>query len=91
MAIETLGEAWNFSWRVYMRCIRARNEAVKHQKHSCDFAAELDLETLVCTRGRAFPLSMLQTRLKCPRCGTSHISVLYQPPGGMQHQQRSAS
>ena len=38
------------------------------------------METLVWTRGRAFPLSRLESRLRCPRCGSRHVVVLYQPP-----------
>jgi hypothetical protein len=38
------------------------------------------METLVCTRGRAFPLSRLESRLRCLRCGGRNLVVLYQPP-----------
>jgi DNA-directed RNA polymerase subunit RPC12/RpoP len=38
------------------------------------------METLVWTRGRGFPLSRLETRLRCPRCGSREVVVLYQPP-----------
>ena len=41
---------------------------LKHGR-ACDFRTELDLQTLVCTRGRGFPLALLASRLKCPRCG----------------------
>jgi hypothetical protein len=36
--------------------------------------------TLVCTRGRAFPLARLAERLRCPRCGNRHMAVLLDPP-----------
>jgi hypothetical protein len=39
-------------------------------------------ETLVWTRGRAFPLSRLESRLRCPRCGSGYVVVLYEPPRG---------
>jgi hypothetical protein len=42
--------------------------------------SELDLETLVWTRGRAFPLSRLESRLRCPCCGSRYVVVLYEPP-----------
>jgi hypothetical protein len=29
----------------------------------------LDLETLVCTRSRGFPIARVAERLRCPRCG----------------------
>ncbi len=38
------------------------------------------METLVWTRGRAFPLSRLESRLRCPRCGSRNVVVLYRPP-----------
>ena len=36
-----------------------------HRHPECRYRAELDMQTLVWTRGRAFPLSWLQT---CARC-----------------------
>jgi DNA-directed RNA polymerase subunit RPC12/RpoP len=38
------------------------------------------METLVCTRGRAFPLSSLESRLRCPRCGNRRMVVMFEPP-----------
>ena len=32
------------------------------------------------TRGRAFPLSRLESRLRCPRCGSREIVVMFEPP-----------
>lgn len=49
----------------------------------CIFRCELDLETLVCTRGRDFPLARLAERLRCPRCGSWHIAVMYDPPANV--------
>jgi len=41
----------------------------------CRYRAELDMETLVWTRGRAFPLSRLESRLRCPLApATWHLS-----------------
>jgi hypothetical protein len=37
----------------------------------CVYRAELDMETLVWTRGRSFPLSCLETRLRCLMCGVA--------------------
>jgi hypothetical protein len=78
MGVETLGEAFNLSWRIHMRCLDDGREGLKH-KRRCDFRAELDLETLVCTRGRAFPLAGLASRLRCPRCGCRQIAVMFDP------------
>jgi hypothetical protein len=44
------------------------------------YRRELDLEALVCTRGRAFLLSTLESRLRCPRCGNRRMVVMFQPP-----------
>jgi hypothetical protein len=35
----------------------------------CVYRAEFDMETLVWTRGKRFPLSRLESRLRCPMCG----------------------
>ena len=41
----------------------------------CVYGGELDLLTLVWTRGRDFPLGMVESRLKCPRCGSRRVRV----------------
>jgi len=63
MAIETLGEALSHGWRITVRCAWGKREGMKSIRE-CVYGRELDLETLVWTRGRAFPLSRLETRLK---------------------------
>jgi hypothetical protein len=40
----------------------------------------LDLETLDTTRDRDFPLSSLESRLRCPRCGNRRMTVLFERP-----------
>jgi hypothetical protein len=37
----------------------------------------LDLDTLVWTRGAAFPVSMLEGRSKCPACGSRRVVLLF--------------
>ena len=37
------------------------------------------METLEWTRGRAFPLSQLESRLRCLRCGSRYVVVLCEP------------
>lgn len=78
MAVETLGEAWSWSWRVNIRCLYYGREGLKHRR-PCEFRAELDLMTLVTTRGRDFPLARLAQRLRCPRCGCRDVAVLFSP------------
>ena len=79
MAVESLGEALNLSWRVHMRCLDDGREGMKHRRE-CGFRTELDLETLVCTRGRDYPIGRLADRLRCPRCGCRRVSVMFGPP-----------
>ena len=79
MAIESLGEAWNHSWRIHMRCLDDGREGMKH-KRDCGFRADLDMQTLVCTRGRDFPLARIAERLRCPRCGCRRVAVMFGPP-----------
>ncbi len=81
MAVETLGEALNLSWRINMRCLDDGSVSMKHQRH-CNFRCELDLETLVITRGRDFLIGRLADRLRCPRCGCRRVSVMFSPPSG---------
>ena len=65
MSVETLGEAWTLSWKIHIRCLDDGREGMKH-KRACGFRQELDMMTLVCTRGRDFPLARIAERLRCP-------------------------
>jgi DNA-directed RNA polymerase subunit RPC12/RpoP len=38
------------------------------------------MESLVWTCGRDFPLTRLEVRLRCPRCGSRAVRVLFEPP-----------
>src|SRR5215204_3000337 len=79
MGVETIGEAWNLSWQVHIRCLDDGREGLKH-KRRCDYRTDLDLKTLVCTRGRDFPLARVAERLRCPRCDCRDVSVMFSPP-----------
>jgi hypothetical protein len=83
MGIETLGEAWNLSWEIHARCLDNGREGLKHKK-PCVYRKTLDLETLVCTRGRDFPIAHVAVRLRCPRCGCREMSVMFSPPKNTQ-------
>ena len=78
-AVETIGVARSLGWRVHMRCAWGRREGLKSIRE-CKYRRELDLETLICTRGAAFPLSNLESRLKCPQCGSRRVTVVFEPP-----------
>lgn len=83
MAIETLGQAEGAGWRIIARCAWGKRDAMKSIRE-CVYRAELDLDTLIWTRGRDFPLSWLETRLRCPRCGSRRVIVLFEPPTNTQ-------
>ena len=46
----------------------------------CVYRKQLDLETLVATRGPNFPLGRLEGRLMCPSCGNRRVTVVFEPP-----------
>jgi len=83
MAVETIGEALTFDWKIHIRCLYDGKEGLKH-KSRCGFRHELNMMTLVCTRGRDFPLARLAERLRCPRCGCREISVMFTTPPNSQ-------
>jgi hypothetical protein len=83
MSVATLGEAWNLSWQIHVRCLDDGREGLKHRKR-CAYRKSLDLETLVCTRGRDFPIARIADRLRCPRCGCREVSVMFSPPKNPQ-------
>ena len=63
MAAETLGEAWKLGWRVRVRCLVTGPKSRDRTGVVCETSADLDMKTLVRTRGKAFPLDQLATRL----------------------------
>ena len=50
----------------------------------CETTAELDMKTLVWTRGEQFPLDQLESPLKCPRCGQRRVTVMFDIPNRPQ-------
>ena len=78
--IQTLGEAFSAGLGVRMRCGRSDHRGIVRVAR-CGFETELSMETLTATRGRAFPLARLASRLKCPNCGDGNIQVLFDVPG----------
>lgn len=76
MAIETLGEAFKAGWRVQARCAHGKRRGMR-QMRECLCRIELDLETLVWTRGEAFPLNLLESRLKCPLCSSRRVAIWF--------------
>jgi hypothetical protein len=77
--IETLGEAKSLGYRITARCAWGRRDGMKTRRE-CVHRYELELETLIWTRGAAYPISMLPERLKCPRCGSRRVVLLFSSP-----------
>jgi hypothetical protein len=47
----------------------------------CNTTAELDMKTLIWTRGANFQLKLLESRLRCPNCGKLGVTVFFTVPG----------
>lgn len=78
--IETLAEARDAGVRITARCGWGRREGMKRIRE-CKASIRFDLDTLIWTRGATFPVSMLESRLKCPRCGSRRVVLLFDLPG----------
>ena len=86
MSVETLGQAFSEGWRVSVRCAWGPRDGMKRVRE-CVHGAELDMRTLVWTRGSEFPLARLESRLKCPRCGSRRVRLAFiVPPQSAQKQ-----
>ena len=79
MGIETLGEAYRLGWQVTARCAFGKRDGMKSIRE-CTYRAQLDMQTLVWTRGPNFPLSSLESRLMCPQCGSRRVALIYDVP-----------
>jgi hypothetical protein len=77
--IETLERARNTGVHITTRCAWGRREGMKSIPE-CKRSIELDLDTLIWTRGGVFPISMLEGRLKCPACGSRKVVLLFDLP-----------
>lgn len=72
----TLGAAYLAGLKPHARCLRGKRSWLP-KFQPCDHAADLDLESLIWTRGAAFPCWKLAGRLKCPRCGEIDVDVTW--------------
>lgn len=79
--ISTLGEAWDAGWRIRVRCAWGKRDGMKSIRE-CIAGAELSMESLVWTRGRDMPLTLISERLRCPQCGSRRVRVFFDPPAG---------
>jgi len=78
--VVTLGEAWHAGWQLTARCDENRL-AWARKVQPCTWQRSLDMVTLVASRGMAFPLNLVSSRLRCPNCGGRKITVLFLVPG----------
>jgi hypothetical protein len=78
--MDTLGDALAGGWIIDLRCQRpSRIGTAKVGR--CEHSMTLHLPTLVATRGHAFPVSLLHSRLKCPSCGDRRVVVVFSSRG----------
>jgi hypothetical protein len=66
-----------------MRCANGYRQERRSMRR-CVYRKQLDLETLVATRGPNFPLSRLESRLMCPACGNRRVTVVFEPTEAMR-------
>jgi hypothetical protein len=80
--VKTLGQAWKLGWRVKARCLVTVPKPKSRDRTStyCDTTTELDMKTLVWTRGELMPLELLHDRLRCPKCGNRKVQVFFDIP-----------
>lgn len=78
MAVETIGEAWSLGWRLHVRCASGKGDGLKKHRE-CPYSAELDMDTLMMSKGPSFPLVKLSSPLFCPQCHQTRMRVLFTP------------
>ena len=81
MEVETLGVARSLSWRIHMRCANGYRETRSMRK--CVYRKQLDLETLVATRGPSFPPHDWKAA-HVPSGGNRSVTVVFEPPSNAQ-------
>jgi hypothetical protein len=68
-------------WGVIVKCntIDGWKEGHRNKALSCHSSHEMDMKTLVWTRG-AILVTQLSGRLRCPACGNEKVIVLFEVP-----------
>jgi hypothetical protein len=80
VTVETLVDAWRAGWTASARC-KGRNARTKNGTKPCPQQLDLDMRTLMWTRGADFPIAMLSERLMCPSCRSRKVFVIFDIPG----------
>jgi hypothetical protein len=82
LRVETLGEAYRLGWRATACCIGSGpNPKSRHGRTRTEYdtRAELNMKTLIWTRGANLPLKLLESRIRCPQCGKLGVTVNQDP------------
>ncbi|MFJ5486927.1 hypothetical protein ACIKTA_04505 [Hansschlegelia beijingensis] len=66
-------------WSLKARCAHGKRDGMKSIRE-CHREYELEMETLVWTRGAGLPLGDLAGRLRCPACRSLKVAVAFMPP-----------
>jgi hypothetical protein len=80
------GDGCSDPWRsdelelAHHHAVRLGQQDGMKTRRECTYQRELDMPTLVATRGRDFPLAGLESRLRCPRCGSRRVAVMFNVP-----------
>jgi hypothetical protein len=79
--VRALKEVWQLGWRLRVKCntVDGSKEAHRNKSLGCHSVHELDLKTLVWTRGN-IPIPELQKRLRCPACGNREVLIYWEVP-----------
>ena len=72
MPVETLKDALSAGWRTHARCIDGEVDYARSSA-KCRYRAELDMETLVWTRGRNMALAGLNDAVAQARAAVDAI------------------
>jgi hypothetical protein len=86
MAVETLGEAFDHGWRITARCAWGKRDAMKSRRE-CVYIRDLDLETLIWTRGARVPAFVAR---KPPKMPPMRLKARDRPPSAAQQHGGSA-
>jgi len=74
MEIETLLDVWQAGGRMHVRCLFDGREGLK-KKRECNWRDELDVRTLMWTRGRRQTIAVLGGMMRCPQCGCRRVAI----------------
>jgi hypothetical protein len=85
--VSTLGDAHDLGWRIRARCALGKGPGMKSIRE-CHQRFELEVRTLLWTRGRDFPIGRLASRLRC-RAAARRGGRLFEPLAGAARQLRN--